>query len=252
MAMPNSRSTFKDYCLRKLGFPVVEMNLDDDQIEDRIDEALDLFRTFNFDSMEKTYLKHQVTAGDIANNYISVSDDVIGINKIFTLSATQVGPGGSLSFNMFDLTYQLRLNELYDFTSADYVYFSLANQHLRTMEMLFIGEVPIRFNKHAGKLYLDSPWNRKLTTGQYFIAECYVVVPESNTKLWNDVWLKRYTTALIKQQWGTNLKKYSGMQLPGGITFNGQQIYDEATEAISHLEAQMISDYSMPVLDMIA
>jgi len=246
MAIPNSRSTFKDYCLRKLGFPVVEMNLDDDQVEDRIDEALDLFRTFNFDSMEKTYLKHLVTDGDIANNYISVSDDVIGINKIFTLSATQVGPGGSLSFNMFDLTYQLRLNELYDFTSADYVYFSLANQHLRTMEMLFIGEVPIRFNKHAGKLYLDSPWKRKLTAGQYFIAECYVVLPESNTKLWNDVWLKRYGTALIKQQWGSNLKKFAGVQLPGGIVLNGQQIYDEATKECADLEVELRDMYEEP------
>jgi hypothetical protein len=246
MAVPTSRSTLKDYCLRRLGFPVIELNLDDDQIDDRIDEALDLYRQFHFDSMEKTYIKHLVTADDIANNYVSVSDNVVGVNKIFTLSATQVGPGGSLNFNMFDLTYQLRLNELYDFTSADYVYYSLANQHLRTLEMLFIGEVPIRFNRHAGKLYLDSPWNRKLVAGQYFIAEAYVVLSEDVQKVWNDTWLKRYTTAVIKQQWGTNLKKFAGVQLPGGIVLNGQQIYDEATKEIMDLEIELRDKYEEP------
>lgn len=246
MAIPTSRSSLKDYCLRRLGFPVIELNLDDDQVEDRIDEALDLFRLYHVDAVEKTYLKHQVTAGDIANTYISVSEDIIGINKIFSLTATQVGAGGSTNFNMFDLTYQLRLNELYDFTSADYVYYSLANQHLRTLEMLFIGDTPIRFNKYGGKLYIDNPWSRKLTAGTYFIAECYVVIPESNTRFWNDVWLKKYTTTLIKEQWGTNLKKFAGVQLPGGITLNGQQIYDEAVKEREQLELEIRDAHEAP------
>lgn len=246
MAVPNSRSTLKEYCLRKLGFPVIELNLDDDQIEDRIDEALSLYRQFHFDAVEKTYIKHLVTAGDVANTYISVSDNVIGINRIFSLAATQVGPGGSLNFNMFDLTYQLRLNELYDFTSADYVYFSLANQHLRTLEMLFIGEVPIRFNRHGAKLYIDSPWNRKLVEGVYLIAEAYVYLGESNTKIWNDLWLKRYATCLIKEQWGTNLKKFAGVQLPGGIVLNGQQIFDEAMKEKEELEKELRDMYEEP------
>ena len=246
MAVPNSRSTLKEYCLRKLGFPVIELNLDDDQIEDRMDEALSMYRQFHFDAVEKTYIKHLVTAGDVANTYVTVSDNVIGINRIFSLSATQVGPGGSLNFNMFDLTYQLRLNELYDFTSADYVYFSLANQHLRTMEMLFIGEVPIRFNRHGSKLYIDSPWDRKLVEGVYFIAEAYVYLGEDNTKIWNDSWLKRYTTCLIKEQWGTNLKKFSGVQLPGGIVLNGQQIFDEAIKEKQELEIELRDMYEEP------
>ena len=246
MAVPTSRTTLKEYCLRRLGFPVIELNLDDDQVEDRIDEALDLFRLYHVDAVEKTYLKHQVTAGDIANTYISISEDIIGVNKIFSLAATQVGTGGQLNFNMFDLTYQLRLNELYDFSSADYVYYSLANQHLRTLEMLFIGDTPIRFNKYGGKLYIDNPWNRKLTEGTYFIAECYVVLPESNTRFWNDVWLKKYTTALIKEQWGTNLKKFAGVQLPGGIVLNGQQIYDEAVKERSECEIEIREAHEAP------
>lgn len=246
MAAPSTRSSLKDYALRKLGFPVIELNLDDDQVEDRIDEALDMFRLYHVDAVEKTYLKHKVTAGDIANTYIEIPENIIGVNKIFSLAATQVGSGGQLNFNIFDLTYQLRLNELYDFTSADYVYFSLANQHLRTLEMLFIGDVPIRFNRHAGKLYLDNPWDRRLTVDSYFIAEAYVVLPESNTRFWNDTWLKRYTTALIKQQWGTNLKKFSGVQLPGGIVLNGQQIYDEATRECSDLEQEIRDMYEAP------
>lgn len=246
MAVPTSRSSLKDYCLRRLGFPVIELNLDDDQVEDRIDEALDLFRLYHVDAVEKTYLKHKVTAGDISNTYISVSEDIVGINKIFTLSATQVGPGGQMNFNIFDLTYQLRLNELYDFSSADYVYYALANQHLRTLEMLFIGDTPIRFNKYGGKLYIDSPWNRKLLVDTYFIAECYVVLPESNTRFWNDTWLKKYTTTLIKEQWGSNLKKFSGVQLPGGITLNGQQIYDEAVKEREQLEVEIRDAHEAP------
>jgi hypothetical protein len=246
MAIPTSRSSLKDYCLRRLGFPVIELNLDDDQVEDRIDEALDLFRLYHVDAVEKTYLKHKVTDGDIANTYISISEDIVGINKIFSLSATQVGSNGQTNFNMFDLTYQLRLNELYDFTSADYVYYSLANQHLRTLEMLFIGDTPIRFNRYGGKLYIDNPWGRRLSKDTYFIAECYVVLPESNTRFWNDVWLKKYTTTVIKEQWGSNLKKFAGVQLPGGITLNGQQIYDEAIREKEQLELEIRDAHEAP------
>ena len=249
MATPNSRSTLKEYCLRKLGFPVIELNLDDDQIEDRMDEALSLYRQFHFDAVEKTYIKHLVTAGDVANTYVSVSDNVIGINRIFSLSATQVGAGGQLNFNMFDLTYQLRLNELYDFTSADYVYFSLANQHLRTMEMLFIGEVPIRFNRHMKKLFIDWAWGAsEAPAGTIVIAECYACIDATvYNRVWNDLWIKKYTTALFKRTWANNLKKFSGIQLPGGVTLNGDKIYEEAVQEIEKLEDEMENNFSLPV-----
>lgn len=246
MAIPTSRSTLKDYCLRSLGFPVVEMNLDDDQIEDRIDESIEMFRQFHYDAVQKTYLKHKVTSDDLTNKWIPVSNNVVGITKIFTLSTQTVNSAVNNNWNIFDLNYQIRLNELYDFSSADYVYFELANQHIRTLEMLFIGEVPIRFNRHNDKLYIDSPWNRTVGLDSYLVAEAFVVLDESTTKFWNDPWLKKYTTSLIKRQWGTNLKKFAGVQLPGGIILNGQQIYDEADKECADLEVQLRDMYEEP------
>lgn len=248
MAIPSSRSSLKDYCLRKLGFPVIELNLDDDQIEDRIDEAISLWQQFHFDGVKKVFLKHEVTQGDISNTYITMDSTVVGVNRIFTLSTQQVNSAASGAFNMFDINYQIRLNELYDFTSADYVYFELANQHIRTLEMLFVGEVPIRYNRYDEKLYLDLDWGGKVKAGGYIIAEVYTTLDTDTTAFWNDNWLKRYTTALIKRQWGTNLKKFQGVQLPGGIVLNGQQIYNEADEECKLLEVELRDMYEAPPL----
>jgi hypothetical protein len=155
MAIPASRTDLKLYCLRKLGFPVIELNLDDDQIEDRIDEAITLWQQFHFDAVQKVYMSHLVTQDDIDNRWIPIDPNVIGVTRIFTLSTQVVNSAATNNFNMFDINYQIRLNELYDFTSADYTYFELANQHIRTLEMLFIGEVPIRFNRYDDKLYIN-------------------------------------------------------------------------------------------------
>lgn len=246
MATPTNKIGLKEYCLRKLGFPVIEINVDDDQVDDRIDEAINLFRQFHFDGVRKVYMKRQITSDDVTNKYIPVDDGVIGVNKIFILNTAVVTSSSSLSFNMFDLNYQIRLNELYDFTSADYVYFELANQHIRTLEMLFIGDVPIRFNRYDNKLYLDANWGNKLKEGHWIIAEAYAVISTETTLFWNDPWLKRYSTALIKKQWGNNLKKFAGAQLPGGIAVNGQQIYDEAVEECKELETELRDMYEEP------
>ena len=247
MAIPASRSQLKDYCLRKLGFPVVEINIDDDQIEDRIDEAISLWQQFHYDAVKKVYASKLITSTDVTNKYVTLDSNVIGVTRIFTLSTNAVNSAAGQSFNMFDINYQIRLNELYDFTSADYTYFELANQHIRTLQMLFIGEVPIRYNRHEDKLFIDVNWGKTVTAGERIIIECYVVLDTTtNTKLWNDNWVKRYTTVLIKRQWGENLKKFNGVQLPGGIMLNGQQIWDEAEKQCTELEAELRDMYEEP------
>jgi hypothetical protein len=255
MAVPASRTDLRDYCLRRLGFPVIEINVDPDQVQDRIDEAITLWQQFHYDAVQKYYAAHMVTQTDIDNGWVPVDANVIGVTRIFTLSTSQTNSAATNQFNMFDINYQIRLNELYDFTSADYTYFELANQHIRTLEMLFIGEVPIRYNRYENKLHIDVDWKGKVGVGSYIIAEVYIVldVSENTTTpgvclFWNDNWLKRYTTCLIKEQWGNNLKKFMGAQLPGGITLNGQGIYDEAIAEKKELEIELRDMYEMPAM----
>lgn len=240
MSVPSSRDQFKDWCLRQLGFPVIEINVDDDQVEDRIDEALQYFQQFHFDGVERTYIKHQITQSDIDNRWIPIDDSVISVTKIWPISTTNA------TVNMFDLRYQLRLHELYDFTSTSYVNYVLTMQHIRTLDMLFSGEQPIRFNRHTNRVYLDTNW-AMLQPGEWIIAEGHVIIePETYTKVYNDRMLKKLATAYIKKQWGNNMKKYGGMQLPGGITMNGQQIYEEAVAEITEIEQTIRDTYEEP------
>lgn len=245
MGIPASREQLKDWCLRQLGFPVIEINVDDDQVDDRIDEALQYFQQFNYDGVERWYLKHQLTQENLDNGYIPITENIIGVTRIFPVSSSNA------SVNMFDLRYQLRLHELYDFTSTSYVSYTLTMQHIRTLDMLFSGEQPIRFNRHTDKLYVD--WNaQQMNPGEWIIIESYLVIdPESYTKVYNDMMLKRLATAYIKRQWGNNMKKFGGMQLPGGITMNGQQIFDEANQEIADLEEKIRDTYEEPPQFMI-
>jgi hypothetical protein len=245
MAVPASRSQFKEYCLRTLGKPVLEINVDDDQVEDRIDQALRYFWDYHFDGSEKLYYKHQVTAQDKINRYITMPENIIGVVNIFSI-------GDALNTNnMFNIRYQIALNDLYTLTSVSMVPYFLALQHIQMLEQLLVGQQPLRYNRHMNKLNIDMDWN-KLDDNDFLIIEAYEIVnPDTYTDAWGDRWLLQYTTALIKKQWGTNLKKFEGMTLPGGIKFNGQQIYNEADEEIKTLEKEMISSYSLPVTDMI-
>ena len=305
MATPSTRAEFKTYCLRKLGFPVVEINVDDDQVEDRVDDALNYFSDYHFDGTEKMYMKHQLTEADINRRWVYCPDAVTFVTGVWPFTSS------SASINMFDLRYQLRLHDLYDFTSVSYVSYEITMQHLRTLEMLFSGTPQFRFNRKQNKVFIDMDWTRDVRPGDYVIIECYrslnpstvtlngtlsytsgsnVVTGYSTTfdqqflendfitfngvdsfqvdkiqgpttllvrgpmvntaanvtatisgnpDVWGDRFLKKYATALIKMQWGNNLKKFSGVQLPGGITLNGKEIYDEAMEEISHLEEEM-------------
>lgn len=241
MAIPSSREQLKDWCLRQLGFPVIEINVDDDQVEDRVDEALQYFQQFHYDAVERWYVKHQITQQDKTNKYIPITENIIGINRIFPVGSTNA------SVNMFDLRYQLRLHELYDFTSTSYVNYVLTQQHIRTLDMLFSGETPVRFNRHTDKLYIDWDWNYDIEVGEYIIIEGFIILnPEVYNKVYNDRMLKKLATAYIKRQWGNNMKKFGGMQLPGGITMNGQQIFNEADQEIKDLEKEIRDTFEEP------
>ena len=246
MAQPNSRTGLVEYCLRRLGKGAIDINVTDEQIEDRIDDALDYFYQFQFDGVEKKYTKIQVTANNIANGWVQMPSNTIGVTRIFPLNGDAVNSNINGDFNIFDLNYQLRLNELYDFTSADYVYFELANEHIRTLEMLFIGEVPIRYNRYTNILYADMTWTQKCAPGSWLIAECWVQVDPSSGMFWNDMMLKQFATAMIKRQWGENLKKIKGVNLPGGITVDGQSIYDEAVKEIDQLKETIRETFEAP------
>jgi hypothetical protein len=245
MAIPTTRDQFKSYCLRKLGAPVIEINVDDDQVEDRIDEALIYYWDYHFDGTEKTYYKHQLTQTDIDNKYITVPDNIIGAVNLFPI-------GQALNTNnLFNIRYQIALNDLYTLTSVSMVPYYMALQHVQFLEQFLVGQQPLRYNRHVNKLYIDMDWSI-MGVGNYIIVEAYQIVdPTEYPKTWGDRWLARYASCLIKQQWGSNLKKFQGMQLPGGLTFNGQTIYDEATAEREELEKEMISSYSLPVTDMI-
>jgi hypothetical protein len=242
MPAVSTREELKDWCLRQLGFPVIDINVDDDQVEDRIEEAFEFFQDFHFDGTEKVYLKHEITSTDITNKYIPITNNgIIGITRIFPVAASNA------TVNMFDLRYQLRLHELYDFTSTSYVNYVLTMQHIRTLDMLFSGEQPIRFNRHSNRLYLDWNWMQFAQAGEFIIIEGSAILdPTEYPKVYNDRMLKRLATAYLKRQWGNNMKKFGGMQLPGGITMNGQQVFDEAIAEIKELEQEIRVTYEAP------
>ena len=304
MAAPSTRNEFKDYCLRRLGFPVIQINVDDDQVDDRIDDALQFFHDYHFDGVEKIYMKHRITQDDIDRKFIYCPDPVIFVTKVFPFDDS------NSSINMFDLRYQLRLHDLYDFTSVSYVSYEITMQHITTLNMLFSGYPQHRFNRHQNKIFLDIDWTRDATLGEYVVIECYRklapdtisltgTVTATNTSnvmtgtgttfdqqilegdiitvggqdvqvnriisptqvylttnlttsvtdatvtktgvsdVWNDRFLKQYATALIKYQWGSNLSKFAGVQMPGGVTLDGPRIMQEAQVEIDKIETEM-------------
>ena len=311
MAKPQTRAQFKDYCLRRLGFPVIQINVDEDQVEERIDDALQFFNDYFFDGTQKMFLKHQLTAEDIERRWIYVPDAVTFVTGVLSFDDS------NSSINMFDLRYQLRLHDLYDFTSVSYVSYEITMQHIRSLNLLFSGTPQFRFNRHQNKLFLDIKWN-DMQPGEYVIVECYrklnpdsltltgtlsgtagskvitgtntifdqeviendfirfsdgrnlqirkiksptelemvyelqtnvtalTAIKEGLSDVYDDRFLKRYTTALIKRQWGENLKKFGGIAMPGGVTLNGKEIYDEAVEEIKQIEDDIYNFNSLP------
>ena len=246
MAVPSSRVEFKEYCLRKLGKPVIEINVDDDQVDDRIDEALKFYWDYHYDGSERIYYKYQITETDKVNKYITLPENIIGAVSIFN-----IGDPAVRADDLFNIRYQIALNDLYTLTSVSLVPYYLVMQHLGVIQEILVGKQPIRYQRHQDRLYVDMDWNT-LTVGSYIIVDAYGIIdPDIWTDAWGDRFLAKYATALIKRQWGNNLKKFTGMQLPGGIQFSGQQIYDEANEEIQALEKDMVFNLSLPAMDMV-
>jgi hypothetical protein len=245
MATPTTKDQFKEYCLRTLGKPVIEINVDDDQVDDRIDEALKYYWDYHFDGSERTFYKYQITDTDKTNRYITMPENIIGAINLFPI-------GQALNTNnLFNIRYQIALNDLYTLTSVSMVPYYMALTHVQFLEQMLVGQQPIRYNRNVNRLYIDMDWNI-VNTGDYIIVEAYQIVdPALFPDVWKDRWLLRYATCLIKQQWGANLSKFTGMTLPGGIQFNGQRIYDDAIRERGELEREMITSYSLPVTDMI-
>jgi len=314
MASPSSRQNLIDYCLRALGHPVIEINVDEDQIEDRIDEAFQYYRDYHYDAVESVYLKEQITAsliqitginaasfsigekitgsssgattivhanvsanrfnvkntsgtftagetlvgassgttatltsitlGNFDNKYITLDDSVLSVVRTLPLSSR------SNSISFFDAKYQLMLNNIQSLTNTDIQYYTMLKMHINMINDLMTGQKPVRFNRHMNRLYIDLTWGDggDLAIGDYVIIEAFRTLdPDSYTDVYNDGYLKRYATALIKRQWGVNLKKFEGVQLPGGVTMNGQKIFDEAMEEITILRQEVQNTYQLPV-----
>ena len=238
---PANKEELKEFCLRQLGYPVIQINVDDEQVNDAVELALEYWHEFHFDGVERTYLKHQVTSTDLSNQYIQLGDNVISATRIFPVGGT------NQSMTFFDLRYQLRLNDLWDLSSTSYTNYALTMQHLRTLDMLFSGETPVRFNRVNERLYIDWDWATDIQVGEWIVTEGMVIIdPDTYTKAWNDRLLKKLATSYIKRQWGNNMKKFGGMQLPGGVTMNGQQIFEEATREIESIEKDIRDTYEAP------
>lgn len=241
MAEPASRADLIEYTLRQLGKPVVEINVADEQIQDRLDDALQIFRTYHFDGVEKMYLSHTLTQQDLDNDYITLPPAVMSVVRIFPYSV-------SLSTNnIFSIRYQMAMNDLFDFSSIDLSYYEIAKQHINLLEEMLVGEPSIRFNKHMDKVFIDTSWERHYTVGDKLLFEVYASLDgDEYPSIWNDEFLKKYFTALVKRQWGSNLKKFSGVTMMGGITLNGQEIYDEGKQEVEQCELELVDKYSYP------
>ena len=276
MSKPNSRATLKDYCLRKLGYPVLEINVDDDQIDDLTDDAIQYFQERHFDGIERVFLKHKLTAADITtakttqttssattginncitssgnsdsfletNNYLKLPDHVIGVEKVFKMDQNTISSG------LFNIKYQIFLNDLYYYGALDLMNYAMTKTYLEDLSRLITPDTQIRFNKKQHNLYMDIDWNQ-ISADTFIILDCYRLVdPGTATDVYNDFWLKRYLTALIKKQWGQNLIKFQGVMLPGGIQLNGRQIYDDAIKEIEEIEYSLKTEYELPPLDLI-
>jgi hypothetical protein len=236
MAQPTNREEFKDYCLRKLGSPVIEINVSDEQVEDRIDEAISFFRDYHYDGSQLVYLKHALTQEELDQGYIEVPPRLLGVTRIFDL-ATSISTGTGI----FNVSYQFVLHNLEDITKYDVTNYYMAMQHLEFIQEILVGKPLIRYNRHSDKLFIDVRKNL-LAPGSFIIIEAYDIIDEDVYQdFWRDRWLQNYASTLIKEQWGSNLTKFENMQLVGGVTFNGIQILNDAREERRAMEENAIN-----------
>jgi len=280
MAKPATRQGLIDYCLRKLGAPVLEINVDDGQIDDLVDDAIQFFNERHFDGVERMYLKYKLTQEDIdrgqaknkdgvgivtttatstsiagygtttsnwyeTSNFLQVPDSVVGVEKIFRFDSSSISGG------MFSIKYQLFLNDLYYFNSVELLQYSMVKSYLADIDFLLTTDKQVRFNKRQDRLYLDIDWGAE-SADTWLVLDCYRALdPDSFTQVYNDVFLKQYLTALIKRQWGQNLSKFKGVKLPGGVEMNGGEILQAAESELDSLRSRMVSEYELPPYDFI-
>lgn len=237
MALPESREEFIEYILRKIGAPVIEINVSEEQVEDRIDEALSFWNDYHYNGSQLIYLKHQITAVDKENGYVQLPQKLLGISKVFPFD-TSISTGTG----MFNVQYQFVLNNLTDLTSYNLQHYYMTMQHIEFMQEILVGKPLIRYNKHVNRLHIDTKidhWNE----GKYLIIEAYDVIdPDSYSDVWTDRWLQNYASVLVREQWGLNLTKFTGMQLVGGVQFNGEQILAEARAEREKMEEDAVQN----------
>jgi|TARA_B100001093_G_C26689103_1_gene954006 hypothetical protein len=235
MAQPTTREEFKDWILRKLGAPVIQINVADEQVDDRVDEAIDYWRDYHYNGSQLVYLKHQITQDDIDNGYITLPTQLLGISGIFNLN-TSISTGSGI----FNVQYQFVLNNLEDITGYNITNYYMAMQHMEFLQEMLVGKPMIRYNKHVNKLFIDG--STAMTVDNYIIIEAYDVIDaDTYSDVWSDRWLQNYASALVREQWGLNLTKFSGMQLVGGVAFNGEQILAEAREDRLRMEEEAVT-----------
>ena len=280
MAKPSTRQELIDYCLRRLGAPVLEINVDDDQIDDLVDDAFQYFQERHFDGVERMYLKYEISQDDIDrgkasgnsgvgivttsatstsisgygtttsnfyenSNFIQIPDSVIGIEKVFKFDTS------TISGSMFSIKYQLFLNDLYQFNSVELLQYSMTKSYLEDIDHILSTDKQIRYNKRQDRLYLDINW-REQKAGNFFVIDCHRILdPSDYSGVYNDSFIKKYLTSLIKRQWGQNLIKFRGVKLPGGIELNGREIYEDAEREIEQLKQTMTLEHELPPMDMI-
>lgn len=242
MAITN-KEEFIQYCIRKLGAPVINVEVDDTQLEDIYDDSLRKLQDFHMHGVERQYLKHELTQTDIDNGYITLPDSIVGVNRVLPMTGGTTNTAQSI----FDLQYQLRMNDLWDLQSSSISYYVMVRQYTNMLDQILNGQPLFRFNRVQNKIHIDIS-KHKLSVGKYVVLEVLrALTPDEFPELWSEAWFKKYTTALIKKQWGTNLKKYNNVLTIGGITVNGQQIYDEAVEEVTQLEEELRDTYEEPV-----
>jgi hypothetical protein len=236
MPQPASREEFKDYILRKIGAPVIQVNVSEEQIEDRVDEAVSFWRDYHYNGSQLVYLRHELTQNDVDNGYITLPQGLLGISKVFDLNTSI-----SASTGMFNVQYQFVLNNLTDLTSYGITNYYMTMQHLEFLQEMLVGKQMVRYNKHVNKLYIDVA-KSSLTVGRYIIVEAYDIIdPDEYADVWSDRWLQNYASVLVREQWGLNLTKFTNMQLVGGVQFNGEQILQEARAEREKMEEDAIN-----------
>lgn len=246
---PSTRAEFKEKVLRQLGAPAIKINVSDDHLEDCVEEALKWYYDYHFDGSEHTYLRIDPTPTDITNRYVEVPDDIIGVNEVYTLNTSSYSIDPT---NMWNGGWDVAYNFAYNTSTGSMSYYYINRMNLEMLQQVLFGKIPIRFQRHNNRVYIDFNWGR-LGSGESVILDCYKRMdPSSNPEVWDDRWLLRYTAAKVKAIWGSVLGKFEGVQMPGGIIFNGNKLRDDAVAEIHELEQEMLTNYSIPVRDMIA